>query len=245
MTAVLIAALPLASIAGPDLQRGDAAYTRCDLPKAIEAYRAARAADTNSCEAAWKLARAINDQGFLMKRSPEQKKLLLEAQALAQEATRLDPKESKGFCYLAIASGKVALFEGGKKKIELGKSAKSNAEKAIELNKDEDLAYHVLGVWNREMATLNAFLRTFAEWIYGKFPDASLAASADNFRQAIKLNDTSIAHHTELGITHQTMKKWADARSEFERALALPKQYPPDETYQQQARAALKQLKNR
>src|SRR5262245_47811227 len=97
------------------LRVGDQAYAKCDVPKAVEAYRAARAADTKNYEATWKLARSINDQALLMKKSPEQRKLFLEAQALATEATRLNPKDSEGFVYLAIAEGKVGLFEGGKK----------------------------------------------------------------------------------------------------------------------------------
>ena len=191
---------------------GDEAYRHGDLAKAVEAYRSARHADPKNYEANWKLARSLNDQGLLMKRSPQQKECFLEALAFAQEATRLNPKDSKAVVYVAISEGKVALFEGGKKKIELGKDVKAQAEKAIELNPREDLAYHVLGVWNREMATLNPFLKTFAQWFYGKFPPASLDASVMNFKKAIGLNEMAVAHHAELGLTYLEIRKWAEAR---------------------------------
>lgn len=241
----LVLAIPLSALAEDWLRAGNEAYAKSDLTRAVEAYRAARKADPQNYEATWRMARAINDQGILMKRSAEQKALYLEAQSLAQEAVKLDPKGSKGYLFLSIAEGNVGLFEGGKKKVELGKDVKVQAEKAIELNPKEDLAYHVLGIWNREMATLNAFLRTFAEWFYGKFPPASLDASVENFKKAIEINDTAIAHHTELGVTYVTMKKWTEAKGEFEKALALPKQYPADGNYQRQAQEELEKLKKR
>jgi tetratricopeptide (TPR) repeat protein len=248
MRPLLLALLvwPLLTVRAEDwLVAGDAAYAKFDLDQAVETYRQAKAADTNNYEATWKLARAINDQGILMKRSPEQKQRFLEAQALATEATKLDPKDSKGYVFLAIAQGKVALYEGGKKKVELGKDVKAQAEKAIELNPKEDLAYHVLGLWHREMATLNPFLRTFAEWFYGKFPAASLDSAVANLQKAVELDGSAIAHRVELGSTYMELKKWAQAKPEFEKAIELSRQYPADENYQKQAREELSRVNQR
>ena len=70
---------------------------------------------------------------------------------------KLKPDDSKGHTYLAIAVGKLALYEGGKRKVELASEVKKEAERAIKLNAREDLtAWHVLGVLrNGEMAELN------------------------------------------------------------------------------------------
>jgi len=225
------------------LRVGDEAYAKRDLAKAIDALRAARKADTNDHEVAWKLARALNDQGLLMKRSPEQKKLFLEAQALATDATKLNPKDAKGFVFLAISEGNVALYEGGKKKVELGKDVKAQAEKALALDPKEDLAHHVLGIWHREMATLNPFLRTFAEWFYGKFPAASLDSSVASLKKAVEINDQAIAHRCELGLTYIELKKWPEAKAELQKAIDLPLEYPADGNYQRKARESLKQVR--
>ncbi|MSR64468.1 MAG: hypothetical protein EXS18_01655 [Verrucomicrobiae bacterium] len=231
--------------ADDSLSVGNEAYAKCDLDKAIAAYRVAHKDDPKNYEATWRLARAINDQATLMKRSAQQKALYLESQSLAQEAVKLNPEDSKGYLFLSIAEGNVALYEGGKKKVELGVDVKKQAQKAIELNPKEDLAYHVLGIWNREMATLNAFLRTFAEWLYGKFPPASLDVAVENFQKAIEIDNTAIAHHVELGVTYGTMKKWAEAKAQFQKALDLPKQYPADGNYQKQAKDELEKLKRK
>ena len=171
------------------VRAGNEAYRSGDLAKAVEAFRTARHTDPKNYEVTWKLARSLSDQGVLMKRSPQQKERFLEALALAQEATRLNPKVSKAVVYVAISEGKVVLFDGGKQKVELGKDVKAQSEKAIELNRG------------------------------------------------------AVAHHVELGLTYLEMKQWADGRDEFEKALHLPKQYPTDENYQQQAREGLKQAK--
>jgi hypothetical protein len=247
LLAIILACFAIGSVACAEdwLRTGDEAYAARDTAKAVAAYRGAKQAQPESYEATWKLARSINDQALLMKRSPEQKQLFLEAQALAKEAVRLNPNDSKGYLYLAICEGKVALFEGGKKKVELGKDVKAQAEKALAMNPRENLAYHVLGIWHREMATLNPVLKFFAQTLYGRFPRASLDESAANFKKAIEINDTSLAHHLELGLTYVAQKQWAEARDEFLRASELPMKYPSDAVYQQQAREELQKVKRR
>lgn len=227
------------------LKSADDAYLKGDFSKAIDGYRELLRADPKNYEATWKLARAINDQAIGMKRSKEQKERFVEAQQLAEQATKLNPKDSKGFLYLSIAEGKVALFEGGKTKVQLGKKVKTHAEKAIELNPGEDLAYHVLGIWHREMATLNPILKAFAQWFYGKLPDASLDSSVENLKKATELNAKGVANYVELGVTYMEMKKWPEAKTAFEKALSIGKQYPADESYLRQAKQELEKVKRR
>jgi tetratricopeptide (TPR) repeat protein len=238
---------PFGAFAGVEdsLRAGDAAFDACEVDKAIEHYRAAKKADAKSYEATWKLARSINDKALLMDKSDAQKKLFDEAYALAQEATQLNPSDSKGYVYVAITSGKIALFEGGKKKVELSKGVKANAEKALELNPQENLAYHVLGIWNREVASLNGFLKFFAQMIYGKLPPASLDDAIANFKKAIEINDKGIAHYYEMGATYQEMKKWKEAREAFAKALELPQKYAADANYHKWAKDRAEQVKNK
>jgi len=227
------------------LRAGDTAFDACEVEKAIEHYRAAKKADSKNYEATWKLARSINDKGLLMEKSDEQKKLFDEAHALAQEAAQLNPNDSKGYLYIAITSGKIAMFEGGKKKVELSKGVKANADKALELNPKENLAYHVLAVWNREVASLNGFLKFFAQMIYGKLPPASMEDAIANFKKAIEINDKGIAHYYEMGATYQEMKQWKEAREAFAKVLELPKKYAVDGNYHKWAKDRAEQVKNR
>jgi predicted Zn-dependent protease len=229
--------------AQPDVAAGDAALAKFDLPSALNAYRAAHARSPDDYEATWKLARALCDKATLSKDSGEQKQCCIEAEQLARTAVKLKPNDSNGHAYLAVAVGKLALYEGGKRKVELANEVKTEAERAIKLNDKEDVAYHVLGVWNREMAELNWILRKFAELIYGKFPAASLDDAIHDLERASQLDPKTIPHRVELGITLVSARRWRDANDTLEQALTMPRAWVTDEYYWDQARLALKRVK--
>ncbi|MDD5564888.1 MAG: hypothetical protein PHQ91_14330 [Thermoanaerobaculaceae bacterium] len=228
-----------ASTVAGALAAGDAAAARFDLPATLAAYRAAHAAAPENYEAAWKLARALVDEATLAHDPDEQKRLCVEAEALAREAVRLRPSDPMGHDMLAVSLGKLALFEGGKRKVELGKEVRAEADRALQLDPDDDLALHVLGVWNREVAGLGWVLRGFARLLYGKLPPASLAAATADLTRAVELRPEVIAHRVELGITLEAAGRWADAKAQFDRALALPTGWVTDDHYRAVARKEL------
>jgi tetratricopeptide (TPR) repeat protein len=218
---------------------GDAALARLDLPAGIAAYRGALEAAPDSYEALWKLTRALTDAATLSKESSEQKNLCIEAEKLARKAVDLKPSDANGHAYLAVAVGKLALFEGGKRKVELSKEVKAEAEKALQLNPNEDTALHVLAIWNREMVELGWFLKSFAQILYGKFPPASLDTALADLRRASELQPEVVPHHVELGITLASAKRWAEAKAELEKGLALPTGWVTDDYYRALARENL------
>ena len=228
------------------LATGDQAVAQFDLTRATAAYQEALKLDPKHYEANWKLARTFADKATLATGNPgERKKLCAEAERFAREAVRLNPTDSKGHTYLAIAVGKLALYLGGKQKVELSKEVKTEAEKAIDLNPKEDLAYHVLGIWNREMVELNWVLKKFAELLYGRFPPASFEQATANLRKAAELAPNVVAHHVELGITLADARHWAEANKELEHALAMPKAWATDDHYKTLAKKKLEEVKHR
>jgi tetratricopeptide (TPR) repeat protein len=230
--------------ADQDLATGDAALAKFDLPAALKAYRAAHAQSPDSYEATWKLARALIDTSTLSKDPVEQKQCCVDAEQLARAAVKLEPGDSKGHAYLAVAVGKLALYEGGKRKIELAGEVKTESEKAIKLNDKEDLAYHVLGVWNREMVELNWVLRKFAELIYGKFPTATLDDAINDLTRATQIAPQMVPHRVELGLTFASGRRWQEAKDSLEKALAMPRAWVTDDYYWDKARQALPRVKS-
>jgi len=223
---------------------GDAALEKLDLGAGIAAYRSALEADPDSYEGLWRLSRALADEATLSKRPEEQKGLCVEAEKLARKAVALNPSDSKGHTCLAVAVGKLALFEGGKRKVELSKEVKAEAEKALQCNPDDDVALHVLAIWNREMVELGWFLKSFAQILYGKFPPASLDAAIADLRRAADLQPKVIPHHVELGITLASAKRWSEAKGELDQGLALPTGWVTDDYYRALARASLARVKS-
>jgi hypothetical protein len=226
-----------------DVAAGDAALATFDLDAALLAYRAAHTQSPDNYEATWKLARALTDKSTLSKDRAEQKQCCVEAEQLARAAVKLKSDDSKGHTYLAVAVGKLALYEGGKRKVELANEVKTEAQKAIQLNDKEDIAYHVLGVWNREMVQLNWVLRKFAEFLYGKFPSASLDDAQHDLERAADIAPHVVAHRVELGVTLADARNWPEANASLEKALAMPKAWVTDEYYWNIARQDLKRVK--
>jgi len=223
---------------------GDAALARFDLDAALKSYRAALVHSPDNYEATWKLARGLCDESILLKDPNQQKQLCTEAVQLARTAVKLRPDDSKGHVYLAVAVGKLALYEGGKRKVELANEVQKEAKRAIHRNDKEDLAYHVLGVWNREMVELNWVLRKFAELVYGKFPAASMDDAIHDLEQAVQLAPKTVPHRVELGITFAAARRWSEANDNLEKALAMPKTWVTDDYYWDQARQTLKRVKS-
>jgi tetratricopeptide (TPR) repeat protein len=243
-TAFLIGALAAeAEEVATTIAAGDAAMEGLDLEAGIAAYRSVLQADPGSYEAAWRLVRALTDKATLSKTPSEQKGLCVEAENLARKAVSLSPSDANGHAYLAVAVGKLALFEGGKRKVELSKEVKTEAEKALQLNPDDDVALHVLAIWNREMVELGWFLKSFAQLLYGKFPPASLDAAITDLRRATELHGDVIPHHVELGITLALAKRWPEAKTELDKGLALPTAWVTDDYYRALARANLAGVK--
>jgi len=238
------AGTPDAAEVASRIAAGDAALARLDLPAGIAAYRGALEAAPDSYEALWKLTRALTDAATLAKESSEQKNLCIEAEKLARKAVAISPTDANGHTYLAVAVGKLALFEGGKRKVELSKEVKTEAETALQLNPDEDTALHVLAIWNREMVELGWFLKSFAQILYGKFPPASLDTALADLRRASKLQPEVIPHHVELGITLAAAKSWSEAKAELEKGLALPTGWVTDDYYRALARENLARVQS-
>lgn len=213
------------------VQAGDAALAQFNLAHAINSYRTALQLDPDHYEATWRLSRSPLDKGTLTDDRNAQKPLYVAAEQLARRATQLQPRHPKGHVFLAIAVGILALFEAGKRKVELSHEVKTHATEALLIDPDEDLAHHLLGVWHREMATLNFLLRQFAEVLHGRFPPASLADSETHLRRAAALAPGNIAHHVELGITLHTAGKRADARATLAGALTLAQTWVTDDHY--------------
>jgi tetratricopeptide (TPR) repeat protein len=232
------ASAPVGAVAAL-LAAGDSSLVRLDLNAATAAYVQAHRAAPENYEAAWKLARALADQATLTPKAVDQRRLCMQAESLARAAVVLEPTGAKGHAFLAVALGKLALFEGGKNKVRLSHEIEAEADTALALDPDEDLAHHVLGVWNREVAELSGFLRFFATTFYGSLPRGSLDDALDHLRKAASLRPDVIPHRVELGITLAAARRYPEAEKELERALSMPTSWVTDDYYRAKARDAL------
>lgn len=248
---LVAAAVPLAAQTAADhIRQGDEYYSQFDDAKALEEYLAAAKLEPENYEALWKTARAYFDLGDLMEPKEksaveEQRKLFTESFKHARQAVRANPEDTWGHFFYSAAQGKYVLTQGKKEQINASKNIKGEIEKAIELDPENDLAYHALGLWHRTMAEIGGAKRLLGGLIYGSIPKGSVEEAERYFKQAIELNPEYTNHHLELGRTYLAMKNYDLAKQEFQKTLELPETTSKCSQHKKEAQAELEALKKK
>jgi len=221
---------------------GDAAYKKFDNRTALTNYRRAVELDSSSYEALWKLARAYVDVGMTLPKNEQPQHYAL-GEKLARRCATLYPDSANGHFFLAVALGRVAMHEGGKRKIQISKEVKAAAERALQADPKHDGAMHVLGRWNYELADLNFIERTVAKIVFGGLPTgASYEQAVRYFEQAITSSPEKPVHHYELARPLLKLNRNTDARQHLEQCIALPEVFWDDAQHKLAARKLLEKL---
>lgn len=225
------------------MKRGDQLDAQLKTKEALAVYLEAEKLEPNNAELLHRIAKQYGESQNDVSSKDERRKIGMVALGYAKRAVAAGPGNSMAQLALAISYGRVTPYLDNKTKIAYSKLVKEHADKARGLDpKCSDLVYHVLGAWNYELANLNPVLRTVAQLIYGKLPDASNEAAVENFEKAIELNPRRLANYVELGRTYAAMGKKDEARTSIEKGLGLPNRQRDDPETKERGRAALKKL---
>jgi tetratricopeptide (TPR) repeat protein len=239
---------PLSGQTAADLVRqGDEFYAQYNNARALEEYLNASKAEPENYEALWKTARAYYDVADTMtpadpKAADEQRKIYDQSMSYSRRAITVDPKGTWGHFFLSAAWGRFVLTQGKKEQVNASKQIKTEIDKAIEADPNNDLAYHALGLWNRRMAEIGGAQRFFGGMLYGGIPKGTFEDAEKNLKKAIELNPNYTNHHLELGRTYLSMKKPDLAKPSFEKVLELPDSTSKCPKYREEARAELDAL---
>jgi tetratricopeptide (TPR) repeat protein len=229
---------------------GDEAYAQFDDQKALNDYLEALKLEPDNYQALWKASRAYIDVADLIKPNTKDEKnrqmqMYADAVTCARKAAAADPDDTWGHFYISAAMGKRLLLQGKKEQIAGSKTVRAEIDKAIELDPNNDLAWHALGRWQRRMAEIGGAKRVFGSILYGSIPKGSFEESEKALQKAVELNPTYINHHLELGKTYVSLKKYDLARAEFEKCLELPVTTSKDEMLKGEAEAELAAIKGK
>lgn len=227
------------------IEKGDELHKARNLKGALEVYEKVLKETGESYELAWRLSRTYSDLGESETDHKTQTVQFEKALAWAEKAIELNSQGSKGHLYLAIAYGRMARVKGPKEQIRLSKLIKEEAEKTLEFDPQEHIAWHILGCWNRELSTLNWVEKGFANLFLGGIPkDASLDQSVICLKKAVEINPDVIVHHLELGLTYEEMNQKELAVQEFKTVLSLPIYDFQDDAHQKKAVKEIEKLKD-
>jgi tetratricopeptide (TPR) repeat protein len=172
----------------------------------------------------------------------QQRKLGEQALAYAKRAVTTDPNDAKAQLSAAICYGRLVSLVGARTKVEYSRLIKQHADLALKLDPTDSYAWHVLGVWNYELAQMGGLTRAIVKVVYGGIPAASNEEAVRLFKKAVELAPERVSHHAELGRAYLAAGDRQHARVELEKALALPSKEKDDTESKRRARGALNDL---
>ncbi|MFC1725860.1 tetratricopeptide repeat protein [candidate division KSB1 bacterium] len=229
------------------ISEGDSYYKKWENQKALESFLKAYELDNTSFEAAWRLSRTYADLGEKAPKKPkEDKKALYEKGVeFGHKAVALNPDHAEGHLRLAISTGRLALFHGGKTKIRMSKQVKAQIDTVKMLDPDHFLGYYVIGRWHREISGLSFLLKAAAKIIYGGVPKASKEEAIANFEKTVELNPAFIEGNVALANMYIKKKRYEEARMLLRKAIDSPKMYMNDDDFKKEAEETLEKIKNK
>ncbi|MEM6646436.1 MAG: hypothetical protein AAF730_09305 [Bacteroidota bacterium] len=240
---LLIAPLQWSAAQNADpLALGDAAYAAFDNATAVQAYVEAYRADTTSFEVLTRLARTYGDlaQDYLANDQRDTAKETFEtAIGYADALLAHHPECAETYFFQAATRGNLALFAGGKKKVEIGRDVEANIQRALDIDPDYALAYLAYGIFKREVASLSWLQRNVARLLFGALPSGSKEEAADLLRQAVQYDPSLTRAHFELAVTLEQIGQKEAAIDAMEEVLALPDINTEDQRNRQRAEALL------
>ena len=237
----------LAAFANPDVDRlltqGDAFDAQLDTAHALESYLKAEKLGSTDVSTLNRIARqyalSMNDTASVA----EQRQLGEKALGYAKRAVASDPNNAKAQLSAAICYGRLVSLVNTRTKVEYTRLVKQHADAALKLDPTDSYAWHVLGVWNYELAQMGGLTRAIVKVVYGGIPAASNEEAVRLFRKAVEIAPERVSHHTELGRALLAQGDPSAARTEFEKALALPAKEKDDPESKRRAQAALETLR--
>ena len=245
---LLVAALRAES-ADDLIKQGDVLDIKLQAAEALKFYLPAKKLQPKNAQLLVRIARQYRH--LMSDATTRDDKLELGGVALdySLRAAALGPDDSEAQLAPAITYGKMLPFQSSKEQFEETSLIKNAAEKAIKLDPQNDLAWHVLGRWNRVLADTSLPKRMLASLFFGsissggKLPTGTNEEAVKCFEQAIKINAKRPMHYIELGRTYAQMKRTADARSSIEKGLAMPDTEKDDPETKSQGREVLAKLR--
>jgi tetratricopeptide (TPR) repeat protein len=224
------------------IAKGDALDERFQAIEALQFYLPAEKLQPTNVHVLVCIARQY--RYLLADAKTREEKLRLGGIALnyAQKAAALAPGSAEAQLSVAISYGKMLPFMDTKSQIQASPYIKRYAEKAIQLDPRNDLAWHVLGRWHRTLSDVNMLKRSVASLIYGQLPKTTTEKAVSCFEKALEINPRRLMHYVELGRAYAQMGKTDEARRFIEKGLSMPNVEKDDPETKRRGEEALAKL---
>ncbi|MBX2990512.1 MAG: hypothetical protein KF749_04995 [Bacteroidetes bacterium] len=202
------------------LAAGDTEYKRMRYAEAESLYVLALTAAPARPEILWRLARLTISIADV---SPDsgRERLYRKAEQHARACIEQNEQIADGHTWLAAALGNIAMYEGGTTKVKLAREIYREAQRAIELNPNDDIAYSILGSFYRALGGVSWIERQLANIFLGGLPDGGYREAVEALNKAIALAPDVMRHRYELGMVYHDWGHTAEAKAELLSALQV------------------------
>jgi tetratricopeptide (TPR) repeat protein len=231
---------PAASATDTLMERADRLQAQFKDAEALPLYRELHKQNPDAYEPLLKLCRTLNNVGE--EAAARGEPFFAEAVTLGRALCAQYPDRKEGHFELAAAVGNLSGFKGGKEKVKMAKEIADHAQRAIDLDPAWSYGYTVLGVYHREAASVNGFLKFLADQFLDGAPQGSFAESETALLKAVELDPGAIYPRYQLGLTLVAIKKKADALAQFRTVISLPVNDHQDARLQTLARKQIQEL---
>ncbi len=213
--------------------------------EAIKIFQKGLDLSSNSYPLLLGLSYAQNSLGLDFKTAKKGEDAEKAFRAAIETSTRLTekhPGKAEGFLILAMSTGNLAKFKGGREKIKIGSKVEEYCKTAIKLDPSLGMAHAVLGTYYLAVVDLPWLLKAFAKSFLGKLPDATEEDVLKLYEDGAKASPDRIYTLLKYGQMLQRLDKKEEAKEKFNTLLKLTPRRSEESRDQDYARTLLKEL---
>ena len=197
------------------MEEGRAYDRACDSEKSQQAFERAMELRPKDAVIMYSLSKELSDRVFdheIFHNKALARQFASRAGELATQAIELAPNDAKAYTALAVANARLSMFTEARQKVELTHAIKSNLVKALEIEPNNDDAYHVLARFEHTMAHIGGFTRYLIRKIYGAIEPATIEKAEEYFRRAIEIAPKRLIHGVELAKLLYETKRYDECK---------------------------------
>ena len=224
------------------IAKGDQFDKQFKAKEALEEYLPANKLEPDNVRLLVRIARQYRH--LMSDTSSKQEKLRLGNLSLeyANRAATLAPKNAEAQLSPAISYGKMLPSMGSKDQVNASPRIKAAVDRTLQLDPNNDTAWHILGRWNRVLADVSTLKRLLAKTLYGDLPVTTNEEAEKCLLKAIAINPNRLMHYIELGRIYAQMGRKEEARKYIQKGLAMPDKDHDDPEMKEIGRETLQKL---
>ena len=221
------------------IAKGDSLHKLFDNKGAEENFILALEIESDNAEILWRLSRTMVDIGEHLAKD-KQEAYYQAASDYADKAIAADQNNAQGHLRRAIASGRMALFNGVFKSISLVKEVRASLDICLSIEPDNAVAHYVLARTHDKLCQKPKIARKLLGLSW-----ADIEISDKEFNKAIALDSTYIMFHYDYALMLMNQRRYTEAEKQLKLVVDLPVRDEDDETKKVEAEKLLVEMRNK